>query len=383
MTQASGPLAVELVDCRKRRRDWLRVPYVVFDGDPAWVPPLLMQEKQRISPRHNPFFTFGEAAFFIVYRSGQPVGRISAQVNRRYQQHYGCKTGHFGFFDCCDDVEASDALVAAASDWLKSRGCDRVEGPFSLSVNEETGLLVEGFNTPAALLMNHARPYMGPLLEQVGLSKVMDTFAYRMTPRNVPPEFLQFNKFASKATGATLHKRFDASFDEVFRIIIDIYNDAWRDNWGFVPYCEAEIAALIKQIKPFLREELGRLVTVDGQVVAMIVAMPDINGIIKDFGGRLLPFNWIHLVRQLQTRRFRSVRVPLMGIRKSHRNVPIVAAGITALLVGGIFEEAAFLDLDFIELSWVLETNKPMNALGRIAAGAPAKRYRIYGKPLA
>lgn len=381
MMSPQGGLSIATVDGNARRKDWLRVPHEVYADDPAWVPQLLFQEKQRISPRHSPFFSFGDAAFFIAYRDLRPVGRISAQINRRYQQHYHSAAGHFGFFDCLEDAEAAGALVDAAANWLKSRGADRMEGPYSLSANEESGLLVEGFDTPAALLMNHARPYMGGLLERAGLAKVVDTLAYRMSPQSVGVEIGQLAEYARASSRLEIRKIDTSRFDDEIRVIMDIFNDAWSDNWGFVPFSEAEITALIKELKPFYRADYGRIVNVDGEPAALMLAMPDINSLIADFGGRLVPFNWLTLAFRLWRQTFRSIRIPLMGIRKKHRN-PLTAVGILALLVSDFLEEMKNYNVDWIEFSWILETNRPMKSLAMKAAGAPTKRYRIYGKSL-
>lgn len=381
MIPSAEPLSIAVIDDGAPRKDWFRVPYEVYAGDPAWIPPLLFQERQRISPRHNPFFTFGEAAFFVAYRDRRPIGRISAQVNRRYQQHYNSATGHFGFFDCIDDAEAAGALVDAAAAWLEVRGADRMEGPYSLSANEECGLLVDGFDSPAAILMNHARPYMGGLLARAGLVKVIDTLAFRMSPRSVGAEIGQLAAYARSASGLAIRKIDTSRFEDEVRLIMDIFNDAWSENWGFVPFSEAEITALIKELKPFYRASYGRIVTVDGEPAALMLAMPDINSLSREFGGRLLPFNWLKLAFRLWRESFGSIRIPLMGIRKKHRN-PLIAIGILALLVSDFLDEMNNYDIDWIEFSWVLETNRPMISLATKAAGAPVKRYRIYGKSL-
>jgi hypothetical protein len=381
MTATAGRLSIAAVDDGAPRRDWLRVPYEVYAGDPAWVPQLLFMEKQRISPRHNPFFTFGDASLFVAYRDGRPVGRISAQINRRYQEHCKSRTGHFGFFDCTDDADAAGALVEASASWLRARGADRIEGPFSFSANQECGLLVEGFDTPAAMLMNHSRPHMGALLERAGLTKVIDTFAFRMAPDYEWTGLDELADYARDSQGIAIRKLDTSRFEEEVRLVMDIFNDAWSDNWGFVPFSEVEINALIKELKPFFRAAYGRIVSIKDEPIALIMAMPDINGMIKEFGGHLLPFNWLKLIHGLWRETFRSVRIPLMGVRKKHRN-PMMAGGIMALLASDILNERKNYDLDWIELSWVLETNRPVLSIASKGAGPPAKRYRIYGKAL-
>jgi hypothetical protein len=381
MTVTRPALSIRRVNGRNRRSDWLKVPYIVFDGDPTWIPPLLFQEKNRISPRHNPFFSFGDAAFFVAYRGNRPIGRICAQINRLFQKHHGNTTGHFGFFDCCDDAEAAAMLIETAAAWLRSHGSDRMEGPYALSVNEECGLLVEGFDSPAAMLMNQSRPFTGVLLEQAGFQKVMDTFAYRLSPSNVPAKVHMLANHALNDSRLCVRQLDVTKFDEEVRTVIGIFNDAWGENWGFVPFTEAEIVALTKELKPFYRNNYGRIVHFDGQPVAMMLAIPDINELTRSFGGRLLPLNWAKLAMGLWRETFRTARIPLMGIRKAHQK-SLNAAAILALLVSDFLKELEAYNLEWVEFSWVLESNKAMNAIGRMAAGEPVKRYRLYTKPL-
>ncbi|MBL8574604.1 MAG: dATP pyrophosphohydrolase [Hyphomicrobiaceae bacterium] len=375
------PLRVLPVDNRPRRRDWLDVPAIVHQGDPAFVAQLRLMESMRISQQHNPFFTFGEAGLFVALRGDRPVGRISAQINHRHRQFHAAASGHFGFFDCRDDFDAAKALVDAAACWLRARGADHMEGPYSFSVNEECGLLIEGFDTPPAMLMNHARPHAAALLDRLGFDKAMDTFAYRMTRLDTP---LRIATFADplRADPRIRIRPLDTSrFEAEVHTVIDIFNDAWSGNWGFVPFSEAEIVAMARELKPFYRGEYGRIVEIDGEPAALMLAVPDINGLIKPFGGRLLPFNWARLAFGLWRQTARSARIPLMGIRKRHQN-SLAAVGVLALLVSDFLVEARKHRLDWVEFSWVLESNKPMNALARMTAGDPVKRYRLYRRAL-
>ena len=190
-------ITVSPIDHKNKVRDWLAVPHIVYAGDPSFVPQLDFLEKQRISPGHAPFFKFGEATFFVAYKDGKPVGRISAQLNHRYLDLYKDATGHFGFFDCINDQAVADALIAAATDWLKQKGMHRMMGPFSFSANEECGCLVKGFDTPPAMLMPNGAPWMGGLLERTGLTKAMDLFTYRTRPV-VPPRIVMLAKRAER-----------------------------------------------------------------------------------------------------------------------------------------------------------------------------------------
>ncbi len=289
-------IEIRQIDSSRGIREWLEVPAVVFAGDPTWIAPLNLAERQRISPRHSPFFTFGEAAFFVALRDGRPVGRISAQINRRHLEHYKDATGHFGFFNAIDDERIARALVEAAAGWLRAQGMRQMVGPFNLSVNEDIGLLISGFDTPPAILSSHARPWEGPLLEACGLSKVVDLLAYRMRPAEAPEQIARLAALARKFNRVKV-RSFDMSrYAEDVGTVFDIFNDAWSDNWSFVPASEAEIASLTRETRPFMKGKFGRIAEVDGVPSAMIVALPDLNNVMAGFRGRLLPFNWAKLL---------------------------------------------------------------------------------------
>jgi hypothetical protein len=374
-------LSVSQIDRQNKVKDWLAVPRTVFAGDPAFVHQLDFMEKQRIDPKHAPFFQFGEAVFFVAYRDEKPVGRISAQINRRHLEQYSDATGHFGFFDCIDDPQAAEALLAAASGWLAQRGMRRMIGPCNFSLNDECGCLVDGFDTPPAILMPHARVWTGTLLERAGLAKEMDLLVYRTAPA-LPERMQKLAERAKNMSGIALRK-FDMNrYTQEIELLVEIFNDAWSGNWGFVPFALAEIDALAAELKPFFRDEYGRFMLVDGKPIGVIVALPDLNGIIKPFDGKLLPFNWAKLIWSLKRETWHSVRVPLMGLRRQWHATP-QAGGLLALMVQALFEQSRDrYRLDWAEFSWVLEINKPMMALGQLMAGPPVKTYRLYSKAI-
>lgn len=381
MTAASD-IVIREITSRDGIGDWLQVPHRVFDGDPHWVPPLHLQETQRIDPRQSPFFSFGEAAFFVATRNGTPVGRISAQLNRRALAAQGDDTGHFGFFDCIDDPAVAAALTARAEAFLAAKGMRRVLGPFNLTINEDTGLLVAGFDSPPAILSSHARSWSGGLLEACGYRKAMDLLAYRMRPQSPPATLSRLAGLAHRS-GRVRVRPFDMRrYKDEIALLFDIFNDAWSDNWGFVPVSDAEISALIRETRPIMRAKFGRIAEIDGVPAAMIVALPDLNGVIKPFGGKLLPFNWTRLVYAVLADRWRTARIPLLGIRKAHRTSPLSAA-VLSLLVSEMLQLGRGYDLDWVEFSWVLETNRQMVALAELAAGPASKTYRVYEKALA
>jgi hypothetical protein len=374
-------LTIVAVDSPAKVKDWLAVPYTVFAHDPAWVPPLDFMERRRISPRKAPFFTFGEVAPFVAYRGKQPVGRISAQVNRRHLDLYKDGVGHFGFFDCCSDPEVAQALIAKAAEWLRGRGLARMVGPMSFSLNDECGCLVSGFDTPPAILMTHARPWTGPLLEQSGLVKEMDLFAYRIIPTRLPQRVYDVAGLARQVRGLSIRQMDMRRYAEEVHTLVDIFNDAWSQNWGFVPFSPAEIDALLAEMRPLFRGEYGRFLMFNDEPVGVIVALPNINEVLARFHGKLLPFNWLKLLLALKRQRIRTARVPLLGIRKVYQSTP-TAGMMLALLIAESIEAIGAYKIDWVEFSWVLETNKRMISLAEMAAGPPVKTYRLYGKTL-
>ena len=371
--------AVEIrtVGSGARVSDWIAVPAIVHADNPFFVRELDLKERMRISRWFNPFFQFGTAALFVAFQQGKPVGRISAQINQLHRAQHDPHSGHFGFFDCINDEVVAIALFDAARAWLGARGATSICGPFAFSINEESGLQIDGFDRPAAMLMNQARPFTGGLVEKAGLTKVIDTLAYRMHGAPDLPALDRVAAAAEKSGKIRLRPVQTDRFDQEVRLVIDIFNDAWSENWGFVPFTDGEIQSMVRELKPFYRPEYGRFVEIDGRAVAFLLAIPDINGITRPFKGALLPLNWWRLIMSLRRRQFTAFRIPLMGIRKDLQG-SFLSAGILAALVREFLRESRELPLDWVEFSWVLETNRPVNALAQMIAGPPVLRYRFY-----
>ena len=371
-------LTITQIDHKNGANDWLAVPHIVFAGDPAFVPQLDIMETRRITPKHSPFFQFGEVALFVAKRDGKPVGRISAQVNRRHLEQHHDDTGHFGFFDCVDDQEAADGLIAAAAGWLRARGLKRMLGPCNFSLNDESGCLVAGFDTPPAILMPHGRRWFGDLLERAGLAKAMDLHAFRTAPGALPPQLEKMAARGQRMAGIALREFDMKCYRQEIELLVEIFNDAWSGNWGFVPFARAEIDALAAEMKPFFRNQNGRFLMINGKEIGVIAGLPDINGIVKDFGGKLLPFNWLKLILALKRETWRSARVPLMGIRREWHATQQAGLLLAMMLKSMTDQVRTHYRLDWVEYSWVLEINKPMMMLGEMLAGPPVKTYRIY-----
>jgi GNAT superfamily N-acetyltransferase len=365
------------------RRAFLKIPFQVFADDPNWVAPLFIEREEHLSPKKNPYFLHADVALFIAERDGRPVGRISAQHDRLRLEHHRDATGLFGFLDALDDPEVFAALLGAAAQWLKARDLARMEGPFTFSINDETGLLVDGFATPPVMMMGHARPYYARHVEAAGLIKAKDVIAYDYDGLKPLPRAMQAMIGKAHANGdlsvRALSKK-DLARD--LAIIIGIFNDAWSENWGFVPMTEEEITALGKNLKMLVAERYIAIASYRGEPAAMAVSLPDINRWIKDLNGRLLPFGWAKLAFRLLAKPPEAVRVPLMGLRKKFHGTAIGSALVLAA-IDSIREYHLARGTRRAELSWILEDNIPMRRMIESLGGVPYKTYRVYGKSIA
>jgi len=375
-------LSVESVVSRRDMREFIRMPHAVYADDPHWVPPLDLERKEHLS-RKNPFFGHGEAQLFLARRNGRAVGRISAQINRLHLERYGDATGFFGFLEAEEDEAVFRALFDAAENWLRERGMERVRGPFSYSINEESGLLVEGFDHPPVIMMGHARPWYGPMVEACGYGKAMDLIAYILRGLKPMPEaamkLLGRLKEKGRLSVRPLNRK---RLREELDLIMDIFNDAWANNWGYVPFTEAEIRKLGDDLNMIVEERDVWIASLDGEPSAMVVTLPDINEWIRDFGGRLLPFNWAKLIWRMK---FggppRTVRMPLMGVRRKFHG-KAVGSALALAVIDAARDHHAGRGVRQGELSWILETNSPTRKLIETLGGEPYKTYRVYEKVL-
>ncbi len=361
---------------------FIRLPERLYAGDPCFVPPLHSERRDALSPGKNPFFDHAEAAFWLARRDGRDVGRISAQIDRLAPDDGGPKTGNFGLLAAEDDPAVFAALLRTAEDWLRGRGCARALGPLNLSTNEEVGLLVDGFDTPPMVLTPHDPPYAGPRLEAQGYGKAKDVLAYLCGTATVLPPAVTRRVGRGPPPGVVLRPLDMRRYDEEVSTLTDILNDAWADNWGFVPTTEAETRALAKGLKEVIDPRLVWFGEIDGEAAGVIVYLPNVNEAIRDLGGRLLPFGWARLLWRLKVSRVRSVRVPLMGVKRRFQR-DRRGQLLPFLLIDRGGRAALGLGYERIELSWVLEDNGPMNAIAQAVGGRVYKRWRIYDKALA
>ena len=372
-----GALEIVPVDTPALLDRFIALPAQLQAGDPNFVAPLALERREALSPRKNPYFQNAEARFWLARRDGRDVGRISAQVDRRVADP---EHGHFGLIAAEDDAEVFAALFQAAEGWLRAQGRRRVLGPFNLSINEETGLLVEGFDTPPMMLMGHDAPHAGPRLEALGYAKAKDLIAYLYDIEHELPAAARrwIDRRPAQLTVRPLDMR---RYREEFDTITAIFNDAWSRNWGFIPFNPAEIAHMAKSMKPLIDPKCVAIAEMNGEPVGFGVALPNLNEMIADFGGRLLPFNWLKLLVRLK-RGTRTARVPLMGIRRSF-SAGLVGSLAPFLVIDALRKGLQAKGVRQVELSWILEDNRPMRHIIEALGARAYKTYRVYEKTLA
>lgn len=374
-----GGLSILPVRNRKDLERFIRVPWSIYAGDPCWIPPLLIERKEHLSTK-NPYFRHAKWQAWIAFRNGEPVGRISAQVDRLRLEKYRDGTGLFGFLEAGDDPAIFRLLLETACGWLREQGMKRVQGPFNLSINDECGLLVEGFDTPPSVMMGHARPYYAGRIEALGYRKAKDLLAYRLNMGfSLPRAMSKLTARNSQRISVSPFRR--ARLKEELVILRELFNDAWANNWGFVPFTREEFEELGHNLARLVDEDFIQVAAVDGTPAAMIVALPNLNEAARDLDGRLLPLGWLKLLWRLKRHKLRTARVTLMGVRQEHQNstlgmalaYTVINAVRLALIKNGV---------DEVEMSWILEDNTNMRHILESLGGEPYKRYRIYEKDL-
>jgi len=372
---------VPVADGAQLRR-FIRVPFAVHRDDPQWVPPLMMERKEAFSAKTNEFVRRAETRFWIARRDGREVGRISAQIDPLARRDGQAPVGHFGCLSAVDDPEVFAALLGAAEDFLRSRGVERALGPFSLSINEETGLLIDGFDTPPMMMMGHDPRYAAGHLEALGYAKEKDVYAYLIDRDAAPLSSAVRALFERRIAKTVRLRRLDfRDYANEIRRMVDIFNDAWSENWGFVPLTNAEADEMAKRMRLLLDDRLVWFAEIEGEAVGFIVMLPNVNEAIADLDGRLLPLGWAKLLWRLKMRRVKSARVPLMGVRKRLAGTAVGSA-LPIALISALEPGADTFGFRKVELSWILEDNRPMrHILERLGARA-YKTYRVYGKTL-
>ena len=378
----SAPVTIRPVASKKDKKAFVDFAWEVYKDDPAWVPPLKDEVHGLITPGKNPWFEHARAQFWLAERRGKVVGRISAQVDELVQEHMAQGTGQWGMFEALDG-EAAAALISTAEDWLRKQGMKQSLGPISLSIWDEPGLEIEGFSEPPTAMMGHHRPEYQAWIEAAGYGKAKDLVTYSLDITGWDDPLINRLIAAGERNPHIRIRQVDKSkFDEEARVILNILNEAWSSNWGYVPLTEAEIAYAGKKLKPIIYEELVRIAELDGEPVAFMLTIPDINELTKDLNGELFPFNFIKLLWRLRNPRVKRARVPLMGVAKKLHGSRMASMLAFMLIEYTRRDCVGKFGIEIGEFGWILEDNKGMLSIAELPGARVNHRYRIYEKAL-
>jgi GNAT superfamily N-acetyltransferase len=373
-------VTVRPVSGKRDLNEFIRVPFRLHGGTP-WVPPLIMERKEFLDREKNPFFDHAEAEYFLAERDGEPVGRITAHVDERWTQFQGGNDGMFGFFESENDPETATALVEAATGWLRARGRERMLGPMDFTTNDECGILIEGYERLPLVLEPWHPPYYRELLEALGMTKSMDLLMWELYLGTLK-QGDRFHDFIHEAAqksesehGVTVRQMRKNDLEAEVTRFMEVYNEAWGPNWGFVPITEDEVAFQAKNLKPILDENWAMIAEREGEVVGAALTLPDINQVLAKMNGRLFPFGWWHFLTG--RRKINQVRVFALGVKPEYQHF-----GVAAALYVRHVETAARVRQKGGEMGWILEVNEPMNRAMEGMGGKVVKRYRLYELPL-
>lgn len=375
----TAPISLEVVSRPDQWRQFLALPHRIYADDPAWIAPLDFMRREQLSPA-NHFFEHARWRAWLALRDGEPVGRITAQIDELHLQRHGDAAGYFGMLEAEQDPAIFSALFGAAEEWLRGEGMRQVRGPFNLHINDEVGLLVEGFSTPPYVLMGHALPWYGAAVEAQGYAGVKDVLAYHVRPDFEAPRVMQrlASRVSDRVVVRPLRRR---HLQEDARIMLEIFNDAWQHNWGFVPLAQAEWVETVETLTKIMPDDYIQIAEYDGEPVAFIVALPNLNEAARDLRGKLLPFGWAKLLWRLKVRHPTTARVPLMGVKLSFQHSRL-GPTLAFMVIDAVRKALHARGVRDVEMGWILEDNDGMRNIIETIGGQAYKRYRIYEKEL-
>jgi GNAT superfamily N-acetyltransferase len=377
-----GSVTIRPVRGRRQLRRFVKVPFHLHRDQPQWVPPLVFERMQFLDQRRNPYFEHAEVELFIAERDGEPAGRISAQVDHRWDKFQGGSDAIFGFFESAEDPEVARALLDAAGEWAAARGRDRILGPMDFTTNDEIGILIEGFEKRPMILEPWHPPFYRELIEAEGFEKTIDVLMWELNfgdlkeGERFDPSIHAAAEKALKDEGILIRNMRKRDMAAEVRRFTDVYNEAWGDNWGFVPITDAEVDFQAKNLKQVIDESWTFMAEKDGEVVGAALTLPDINQVMAKLNGRLLPLGWLRFLRG--RREIDRLRVFALGVKHDYRHTG-VAAGLYLKHLEAAMEPGA---IQGGEMGWILETNEPMNRAMEGMGGKVVKRYRLYERAL-
>jgi GNAT superfamily N-acetyltransferase len=371
--------AVEIQTVKTRREiaEFIDLPFRLHKGTP-WVTPLRLERHQFLTRKLNPYFTHGEADYFLARRDGRVVGRITAQIDFAYNEFHGTRTGMFGFLEYEDDPEVLARLVTTAESWLRARGCDQMLGPMDFSLNDDAGVLIEGFELEPQIRQNWHPPRYQRQIEEFGLEKAMDLFSWKLSiddRASMKPIIEKLAKRCQEKYGVTVRKMTRRSLRKDLDKFAEVYNSAWSENWGFVPYSKEDLDAYALDLQIVYSPEWFMVAEKDGETIAMAITLMDANQLQKRMNGKVLPTGWWDFL--MRNRTTDRLRVGFLGVKPEWQHT-----GVAALLYVEHFEAAARSRLKHGEAGFILETNKAMNAGLEAMNGRIVKKYRVYERKL-
>jgi hypothetical protein len=362
---------------------FIDLPWRLYANNPVWVPPLKADVRELLSPGKNPYFEHARAVYFLAEKNGMVVGRITAQVCDLVQVSMGAGIGQWGLFECVDDAAVANALFDAAETWLRAQGMTTMYGPFNLSVWDDLGLLIDGFGEAPRIMTGYALPYMQGLVENYGHTKIRDLYAYDLDIiKGFTENTYRLVAAAERNSKITLRKPDMKKLDAEISLFIDILNDSWADNWGYVPFTAAEKKYGAKKMAPIIRADMFRFCEYDGETAGFMWTVPDLNPTIKKCNGSLFPFGFLRILWALKRNHWPTVRVPLMGIRKKFQSGR--QGGLMVMLMFDHIRRDVVANFggERGELGWILEDNAPMNNILVSIGCTVYKTYRVYERPI-
>ena len=374
-------MSVEIrrVATRRDLNTFVHLPWAIYRNHPLWVPPLKFDVRNRLDRAKNPFFEHAEAEYFLAFRDGDPVGRITAHYDRNFNRFQHNEWGMFGWFEARDDPLVAGALLDAAEEWLRGRKRDRMVGPLSFSTNDQdAGLLVDGFDREPLILNQWTQPYYPALLEGAGLTKAMDLYMWELwvdDRASVHPAIMRMAEEVKTKHGIDVRGMRKRDLRSEVDRFLEVYNEAWERNWGFVPLTDAEVRHYAKELKPILDENWAFIAEKDGETVGAALTLPDYNQVLKHLNGRLLPIGWAKAL--YWRRKINRVRVFALGVKAKHQHT-----GVAAKLYTEHFDSAARTPQKGGEMGWILETNRSMNRAMEGMGGKIVSTYRLFEKEL-
>ena len=377
--KSSGEITVSPVETDAALWEFIRLPWRIYQGDPYWVAPVISEQRKFLDPKRGPFFEFGEARYFLAYRDGSPVGRLSAHINRLHDQIHGPETGFFGFFESVQDQDVATALFTAGADWLREHGKTRLVGPLNFCIYDEMGLLVEGFDSMPVLFQTHNPPYYEDLLTSLGFVKAMDWHAYKITNREVNLEAME-RRYEEIMRGQSVEvvtydpKEFERRADEVFHL----FNEAWEPNWGHVPLTRRQFDEMFEMVKPCLRRELAYVLLDQGRLAGFGIGLPDLNPLLQKLNGRLNLWDKLRLLYWAKYRPIHKVRALVVGISQPYQrrylHLALILRSYIYLVKNTPCEMADFSLIPANLKHWI----KAIKVIG----GERYKVFRVFEKPI-